>query len=239
MELQPASGSVSVTFEFLYNQLSDLIGDKIVADVNVIHLSLSDEIMESYDTTADANDIDAEDIDVEKMTAGENNLQLDVVDETVSFETTSFSVFAYTVDFEYTDPVTGKTYRFNLDGAGTITLTELAIRLGITTEVEADEFILNVEDVQFTDETLLKVTYTPEDGWVLRSLGPFSSNEILTITMKDGTVIRVRVTDVQESDDLADFLTNVVIVGALQNEDGSYEIVPGKDYSFILSFATL
>ena len=87
IEFQPASGSVSVTFEFLDNQLSELIGEKTVADVNVVHLSLSDEIRDDYDTTADANDIDAGNIDVEKLTAEENNLQVDVADETVTFET--------------------------------------------------------------------------------------------------------------------------------------------------------
>ncbi|MBR7034093.1 MAG: hypothetical protein IKI03_10765, partial [Clostridia bacterium] len=237
IEFQPASGSVSVTFEFLDNQLADLIGENNVADVNVVHLSLSDEIRDDYDTTADASDIDAGNLDVEKLTAGENNLQVDVAEETVTFETIGFSIFAYTVDFEYTDPSTGNVLKYNLEGAGSISLRDLAILLGLTTAEDADVFISNVENVTFSNESLVSVIYTPENGWILKSNAPFSSEEKLIITLKDGTVIEIKVTDVRESDDLADFLVNAVVVGATQDEDGSYEIEPGKDYPIILSFA--
>ena len=213
VELQPSSGTVSVTFRFLNNQLSKLIGDNDVTDFSVVHLSLSDEIRDDYDKTADATDIGAGNVEVEKLTADENNLCVDVTGGTVKFETTGFSVFAYTVDFEYTDPVTGKIYRYNLYGSGSISLKDLAVILGITTADDADEFISGVENVEFSDETLVRVLYTSENGWTLQSLMPFSSIEQLTITKKDGTVIEIKVTDVQESDDLVDFLDNVVIVG--------------------------
>ena len=237
VELQPAKGSVSVTFKFLDNQLSELIGENSVTDVNVVHLSLSDEIRNDYDKTADAVDIGAGNIDAEKLTAGDNKLQVNVDRETVTFETTGFSVFAYTVDFEYSDPSTGKIYKYSIKGAESISLMDLAVILGITTAEDAEEFVSGVANVEFSDETLVRVVYTPEDGWVLESLKPFSTKEKLTVTMKDGTVINIRVTDVQESSDLADFLANAVIVGAIQNDDGSYSVVQGQEYSFILSFA--
>ena len=237
IEIQPESGSVSVTFEFLDDQLVESIGAKKASDVNVVHLPLTDGIKDNYDTTADATNIDAGDIYVEQLTAGENNLQVNVFDETVTFETSGFSVYAYTVDFEYTDPVTGRVYTYNMRGAGSITLKDLAVILGMTTEDNAEEFISGVEDVKFSDESLVKPKKVFLKGWVLESLMPFSSEELLTITMKDGTVIEVKVTDVQESTELSNFLSNVVISGATQNPDGQYEIEVGKEYSIILSFA--
>ena len=62
VEIQPESGTVSVTFEFLDKQLSKSIGAKKASDVNVIHLPLKNKIRDKYDTTADAKNIDAKDI---------------------------------------------------------------------------------------------------------------------------------------------------------------------------------
>ena len=114
VEIQPEAGTVSVTFEFLDNQLSDSIGAKKASDVNVIHLPLKDKIKDKYDTTADAKEIDADDVEVEALTKKDNELAVSVKKEKVTFETSDFSVYAYTVDFEYTDPETGKVYTYNL-----------------------------------------------------------------------------------------------------------------------------
>lgn len=233
-ELQPESGKVAVTFEFLDNQLEDYLGAGNAKDVNVIHLPLSDNVKEKYDTTADATKIDAGDIRVEELTKSGNGLSVSVDGEKAAFSTDSFSVFAYTVDFEYSDPATGKTYTYNLEGEGSITIRELAVILGIVTEDKADEFVKNIENVEFTDDSLVKVQNKLIGGWTLKSLAPFSSNETLTITMKDGSVIVVNVTDVQESSDLTNFLKNAVISGASQNADGAYEVEQGKEYSIVL-----
>ena len=42
---------------------------------------------------------------------------------------------------------------------------------------------------------------------------------------------------VQESSDLEDFLRNVTISGAVQNEDGAYMVDPSQEYSLIASFS--
>ena len=152
VELQPTTGKVSVTFEFLDSQLSDSLGAKKASDVNVIHLPLTDTLKEQYDTTSDADNISCDDIIVEEFTKSENNLAVSVKNEKVKFETSDFSVFAYTVDFEYTDPETGKVYTYNLEGAGSITIKELAIILGITTKAKADDFIKSIESVKFSNE---------------------------------------------------------------------------------------
>lgn len=235
-EIEPSSGKVSVAFEFLDSQLSESIGAEKAADVNVIHLPLKDEVKDRYDTTADARKIDADDIKVETITADDNDLKVSVKNEKVVFETDSFSVFAYTVDFEYEDPQTGKIYTYNLEGEGSITIRELAVILGITTEGKSKDFAGNIDNVEFSDKTLVKVEKTILKGWVLKSLAPFSSEETLTITMKDGSVIVVKVTDVQESSDLAHFLTNAIITGAIQDPSGAYKVEKNKEYSIILTF---
>ncbi|MBO4414466.1 MAG: hypothetical protein J5824_00620, partial [Lachnospiraceae bacterium] len=231
IEFEPESGSVSIFFRFLDNQLSELIDEREATEVNVIHLPLTDDIKDKYDTTGEAQNIDANDIDVQVLASSVN-----IGDETVSFSTGELSVFAYTVDFEYTDPDTGSVYTYNLKGAGSITLKELAVILGITTSDEADEFIANVADVKFSNSDLLTINNSSDEGWILTSLVPFSSDEILVITMTDGSLIEVRVTDVQESSDLSNFLVNVVVTGATQNSNGNYEVEAGKEYSIILSF---
>jgi hypothetical protein len=191
VEIEPEAGKVSVSFEFLDSQLSESIGAKKSSDVNVIHLPLTDTVKEKYDTTADAKNISADDIIVEEVTKSENGLAVSVKNEKVEFQTSDFSVFAYTVDFEYIDAETGKVYTYNLEGTGSITLKELVVILGITSKEKADDFIKNVDDVKFSNEDLVKVENTRLKGWVLKSLAPFSSEELLTITMKDGTVIQV------------------------------------------------
>ena len=214
-----ACGWISVTaFADGPNKVTDVVAGSIEA--------------EAPDFLTDAENIDAGDIDGQPSGASVN-----VGNKAVSFPASDVSGLAYTVDFEYTDPETGKPYTYHLEGAGSITLKELAVILGITAPEKADEFISNVADVQFSNEDLLKIQQSAHDGWVLNSLAPFSSEEALTIPMKSGAVIGVRVTDVQESIELSNFLTNAVIVGATQNEDGAYVVEQGVDYSIILSFA--
>jgi hypothetical protein len=59
-----------------------------------------------------------------------------------------------------------------------------------------DSFLKEVSDVEFSDESLVKVT--PVEGdWELESLQPFTSEETLTVTMKDGETFTIRVTDAQ------------------------------------------
>ena len=219
MVMLSACGGISVTaFADGSNQAAAVVAGSIEA--------------EAPDFLTDAENVDAGDIDVQPLDASAN-----VGNKAVSFPASDVSALAYTVDFEYTNPETGKPYTYHLEGAGSITLKELAVILGITTPDKADEFISNVADVRFSNEDLLKVQQSAHDGWVLNSLAPFSSEEALNIPMKNGAMIGVRVTDVQESANLSDFLTNAVIVGATQNENGQYIVEQGVDYSIILSFA--
>ena len=126
--------------------------------------------------------------------------------ETVAFESDSFSIYAivYTVDFEYEKE--GRMYRFSLDGGASISLADLCAVLGMNGETETpDAFAARVTDASFSNPSLVKV-YRSEYGWMLESLKPFDTEETLTLTMDDGEVIVVRVTDDQSTGvwDLAD-----------------------------------
>ena len=143
-------------------------------------------------------------------------LKLDNVDtdgetvllESVSFVTPSFSEFvlSYTVDFEY--EVDGKVYQFSMHGGESIRLSELVGALGIlngTNFTSVESFLSEIDHVEFTDPSLVMVSPV-ENDWELQSLQAFNSVEALQITMKNGDVITVKVTDAQYSHNLSDFI---------------------------------
>lgn len=153
-----------------------------------------------------------------------------------TFDAGSFSVYAvvYTVDFEYS--VNGKTYQFSLPGGGKVALSELIEKLGIIEESSFENtkaFLAEVDKVEFSDTSLVKVTQKDGD-WELKSLGSFESEEVLTITMKNGDVISVKVTD-PATQDVSSLLTDVEI-NATKNADGSYTVYAGQAYGIDLSF---
>ena len=152
----------------------------------------------------------------------------------VTFNADAFSIYAvvYIVEFEYESG--GELYQFSLPGDGSIALSELAEKLGFVgnangedrTRFESrEEFINEVENVTFSDESLLSVTRVecdtaearpdltdetvcdesfevsnPVSDWVLIPLAPFSTEETLLIKMRNGDEISIRVTDDRESD---------------------------------------
>ncbi|MBQ9708545.1 MAG: hypothetical protein IJV66_05115, partial [Firmicutes bacterium] len=101
-----------------------------------------------------------------------------------SFAADSFSVYAvvYTVDFYYGE------YEYHMNGGEDMLLSELFGALGI--DVAASD----VSSVKFSDSDLLEITKTKSD-YKLSSLKPFDTEELLTITMENGDVYEVKVTD--------------------------------------------
>ena len=152
----------------------------------------------------------------------------------IAFDADSFSVYGiiYTVDFTYGG------YTFSMPGEGSIYLSELAEILGLyETDLDKAFSVGNVSDVSFTDYDLVKIEKQADGDWLLISLAPFTSEETLTIEMNDGVTFIVDVTDdVSESSDLTNFVKNVIISGATQNSDGSYNVEKGKDYSITIAF---
>ena len=99
-----------------------------------------------------------------------------------------------------------------------------------------DSLLKEVADVEFSDESLVKVTRNlNSDDWTLESLAPFRTEESLSITMKNEDVVTVKVTDTQESSDLGDFLTKVIVSGA-SLENGNYVVEPDTTYSVTMTF---
>ena len=103
----------------------------------------------------------------------------------IAFFTDGFSTFAgFTVDFKYGDAF------FSIDGMTDIKLSQLF------DELRMPLYASDVADLQFTDETLVSVTRLEEENdWLLTSLQAFTTQEILTVTMKDGNVFKINVTD--------------------------------------------
>ena len=80
-------------------------------------------------------------------------------------------------------------------------LSALVEALGIIEETSLENgkaFVAEVKNVEFTDSSLLKVKkdFFGND-WTLTSLAPFTSQEALTITMNNGNVFTIDVTDEQ------------------------------------------
>ena len=103
------------------------------------------------------------------------------------------------VDFEY--DVDGQKYTYSIEGGSEISIAELLKTLHVIsddpdTEVnEVQLFMDDIEDVGFSDSELVRVDQNDEGEWILTSLEPFDSEETLTVTMKNGDVITVKVTD--------------------------------------------
>ena len=105
--------------------------------------------------------------------------------DAVVFETDGFSVYvvAYTVDFHWGD------YTYSIAGESEIRLSELFEKLGVNEITLAD-----VRDVSFSDESLVRVDAL-EGDWRLTSLAPFTTHEVLTLSLVNGERVSIEVTD--------------------------------------------
>ena len=103
----------------------------------------------------------------------------------IVFETEGFSTFGgFTVDFEY-----GSAF-YSIQGLSEIKISELFDHL------QMPLYASDVVGVTFSDYSLISVTQL-EGDWLLTSLKAFRTRENLTITMKDGSVYEIKVTDAQ------------------------------------------
>lgn len=125
--------------------------------------------------------------------------QLDVRAEgdVLCFTTPNFSTFIlqYTVDFEYVNPETGELYAYNLPGGEETLLSGLLSALSVDADLSGSE-------AAFTDPSLIELEpVAGADGvtadWRVRSLMPFDTEEQLTVTLKNGAEVILRVTDEQ------------------------------------------
>ena len=159
----------------------------------------------------------------------------EITDREVVFDADSFSIYCvvYTVDFEYS--VDGQVYKFSLPGGEKIALSELVGLLGIVDNTDfesAAAFMREISNVEFSDESLVKVTQI-EGDWELESLQAFDTEESLTITMKNGDVVVVKVTDDQVSTDMKDAVKSATMNGQSGND---WTVRSDEEYTVHLEF---
>lgn len=162
--------------------------------------------------------------------------------EAVTFESDAFSVYAivYTVDFAYS--LDGRAFTFSMEGGTSMKLSALVEALGIIEETSLENgkaFVVEVNNVEFTNSTLLKVKkdFFGND-WTLTSLAPFTSQEALTITMNNGNVFTVEVTDATY-ENLASYITDAALVidGNTYGAGTVWKVRKNVDYTLKLNFA--
>lgn len=105
---------------------------------------------------------------------------------TVEFDAEGFSVYVVTgfkVDFQWGD------YSWSITGESDILLSELLEKLGVT-EIS----ISDVADVRFSDPSLIEIEAKDSD-WLLKSLAPFDTQETLSVTLLNGRVVEISVSD--------------------------------------------
>ena len=120
-------------------------------------------------------------------------------DNAVEFTAEGFSVYVltgYTVDFHWGD------YTYSIAGESEITLSALLEKLGVTEITAAD-----VAEVAFSDPALVEVEAIKDEAeqttdWLLRSLAPFSTDEKLTLTLKNGKSVEIKVTDADDDPEI-------------------------------------
>ena len=91
IEYEPKDGTVKVSIYFNNKQISDGLGTENADEMKVVHLQVSEEIMQDLNTTSEATQITASDIAVEVLSEGTVNLGTST--DLVMFETDSFSVY--------------------------------------------------------------------------------------------------------------------------------------------------
>ena len=147
------------------------------------------------------NDNEGEVVSEQNVVAGEVGI------EEISFTNDSFSPYGvmYTVDYTYDG------YTWSMAGESEILLSELFSALGI------NEDPANVVNAEFTNYELLSLTQA-ENNWVIKSLKPFDTNEVLTLYMANNDKYIIDVTDDGETP------TDLTTIA-----DVSVSIIDGKD----------
>lgn len=160
---------------------ADVINSGISSDsVRKVISSNFDDLFSKEVAAANEVSGDNNSIYVKSFEATVNN------DGSISFSTESFSTFyvvEYTVDFHYNGLI------YNMPGDSSMLLSQLF------TELQINKNVSDVISVEFSDDTLLKITHLDNGDWQLTSLGAFKTVEKLTIIFSDKVIIELEVTD--------------------------------------------
>ncbi|MBO4457165.1 MAG: hypothetical protein J5802_05565 [Butyrivibrio sp.] len=93
VEYDPTEGTVAVSIEYNDNRISSDLEAENAEDISIVHLPLAEGVKENYDKTSDATNITASQIDFELIDNG--SVKLGDSSDVVSFQTSSFCVYAY------------------------------------------------------------------------------------------------------------------------------------------------
>lgn len=210
--VQKANNSKTVDFAFAkfydISLMSD--GESIEPDIPVDVTISYDKALKAFDADnlrivhfavdEETGEVSPEVLDSDLVSAEINKGKM----KEATFAAASFSVYAivYTVDFEY--DVDGQKFTYSIEGGSKINLADLLLQLQAIKDdpdTEVDEvqlFMDEIDKVEFSSPKLVRVEQD-DGGWILTSLKPFDSTETLTVTMKNGDVFTVKVTDAQIS----------------------------------------
>ncbi|MBR3311585.1 MAG: hypothetical protein IKG15_07195, partial [Solobacterium sp.] len=169
-EFQPAEGTVSVTFDFLKNQLTEGLNAEDDSAIEIKHLSLADNVKDNYKTTSEATDIVPEDIKVENV-----EIQiLDLNNEITEFNADSFSVYSITNNLKAEQ--SGYTVRvrfFDYNGIDPSTPTGMTenyyVRIKAKNKTNGEEYYavrpISLNNQQIVDMTVTGLARTTEYCW--------------------------------------------------------------------------
>ena len=117
----------------------------------------------------------------------------------VSFTATGFSVYGivYTIDIGSGD----KTYTMPYDT--TIAFSELIDLLELKAPGTSDRLTIDmVENLVFSDPSLMTITQVESGDWELKSIAPFLTRQTLTVYLADGTSFNIQFTGISSKIDV-------------------------------------
>lgn len=155
------------------------------SNVNVV-IDLKDDVLNTEDVEFSAIHFVEEEDEILEASLVEVDTE-----EVVSFEAESFSVYGviyyYTVDFYYQDS------EYHMNGGSQMLLSDLFVKLNMDINVS------DIKEIIFTDYSLVSIE-KDNDDYVLKSLKPFTTHELLTITLNNGETILINVEDATADD---------------------------------------
>ena len=145
-------------------------------------------------------------------------------DGKIAFKTPGFSAFyGFTVDFDYEGAL------FSIPGGTSIKLSELFENLKMPLNAED---VINVEYTDYTQITVEQI----EGDWLLTSLKEFDTEEKMTLTMSDGTVYNIKVTDeITTSRGSAYFTTREDLTTSIRDIDMRGNTAEGQNGVFTIT----
>ncbi len=199
-------------------------------DISFIDKETGEEVQPTSDVSVSIQLLEEavnENTQIDVVHFGQEVEQLDaaVNGDAIEFGAGGFSVYVvlgYTVDFHWGE------YTYSIAGESEILLSALLEKLGVTEIALSD-----VADVRFSDPTLVEVkkieaTEAQTEDWLLTSLAPFDTEEALTLTLKNGRSVEIRVTD-EESE------YGTLIDSATANHVTWAEYQNGTEYTLVVT----